>query len=136
MAESQRQVSFEGAVSRRVYVASRLSEFIDRNNRQQRRVLNQGNELPDHRRQGKAQGLGEDDIPIGLRASETDGFGRFDLRFAYTLDAGADDFAHVSPAETGKNEDAGKIAIGDVKSFGDDIKENQNLDQQRSAAND
>jgi hypothetical protein len=53
---------------------------VDGDDREQRRILDQRNELADQRRQHLPERLRDDDVPIGLRAGEADGARRFDLR--------------------------------------------------------
>jgi hypothetical protein len=91
-------------------------------------------ELTGQGREDLADGLGEDDVAIGLDGGEADGAGAIELRFADAFDAGADDFRDVSAGEGGKGKDADDVAVLDAEGCGDEVEEDDELDEQRGAA--
>ena len=81
-----------------------------------------------------AHGLGKNDVEVGLPAGQADGAGRLKLGFADTFDAAADHFRNVGAAENGKNENAGCVTVLQADRIGDNVKKNEELDEERRAA--
>lgn len=134
IADGQGEKAFKWFQGVGVDFAGIESELVDGNDREKRGVLDERDELTGKRRQDVAERLGKDDIAISLGRGEADGFSGFELGLANTLDAGTNDFADVSAAEQGEGEDADEVTIVDSKSRGNDVEEDQDLNQERGAA--
>ena len=67
VAGRQRQVTLQRAVGDGVDVPGSLGELVDGDDREERRVFDERDELADQRWQGQAQGLRENDVTVGLR---------------------------------------------------------------------
>ena len=138
VADGQGNITFKGAEGQGIDGIGVGGEFRDADDVEQGGILDQRDELAGQRRQGLAQGLGKDNIPINLRPGQADGLGRFQLRPAHAFDARADDLRNVSPAETGQDHHAlgHAVAVRHAQRRRHHIKQNHDLHQQRRAAHD
>ena len=69
-----------------------------------------------------------------MPAGQADGASRLKLGFADAFDAAADHFGNVGTAENGKNENAGRVTVLQADRIGDNVKKNEELDEERRAA--
>src|SRR5690349_14223599 len=75
----QWQICLQRAVRGGVHITCRLRKFVHRDDRQQRRILDQRNELADERWQDYTQGLRNNYVTICLACGQPNGSRRFQL---------------------------------------------------------
>ena len=97
---------FEGSAGRRGDLVRQERQLLDRDQGHHRQVLDEADELPAERRQDPAQGLRQNHIGEHPPMREADRARRLPLPLLDRLDAGTDDFGHVSGLEDGKANDS------------------------------
>ena len=98
IAGGDEEISFEGRSGESGDVRTGLGEFVEGDDGEEGGVFD-GLTNPVARPGRMADGLGEDDVAVGLWGGEADGAGAFQLGAGDTFDAAADDFAHVGAAK-------------------------------------